>query len=134
KTIDLKVRPIHHHLADRVRAHVFLCMLAYYVEWHMRRALAPILFDDDDKAAAEAARKSVVQSAQRSPKAQAKAKTKRTDEDLPVHSFRTLLQDLSTLVKDRIRPKLAGASEFDKLTTPTPLQQKALDLLGVRLV
>jgi transposase len=133
KTIDLKVRPIHHHLADRVRAHVFLCMLAYYVEWHMRQALAPILFDDDDKAAAEAARQSVVQSAQRSAKAQAKAGTKRTDEGLPVHSFRTLLQDLSTLVKDRIRPKVAGALEFDKLTTPTPLQQKALDLLGVRL-
>jgi transposase len=133
KTIDLKVRPIHHHLADRVRAHVFLCMLAYYVEWHMRQALAPILFDDDDKAAAEAARQSVVQSAQRSAKAHAKAHTKRTDEGLPVHSFRTLLQDLSTLVKDRIRPKLAGAPEFDKLTTPTPLQQKALDLLGVRL-
>jgi transposase len=134
KSIDLKVRPIHHHLADRVRAHVFLCMLAYYVEWHMRQALAPILFDEDDKATAEAARKSVVQAAQRSPKAQAKAQRKRTDEGLPVHSFRTLLQDLSTIVKDRIRPNLPDAPEFEKVTTPTPLQQKALDLLGVRLV
>jgi transposase len=134
KSIDLKVRPIHHHLADRVRAHVFLCMLAYYVEWHMRQALAPVLFDEDDRAAAEAARKSVVQPAQRSPKAKAKAQRKRTDEGLPVHSFRTLLQDLSTIAKDRIRPKLPDAPEFEKVTTPTPLQQKALDLLGVRLV
>jgi hypothetical protein len=134
KSIDLKVRPIHHHLADRVRAHVFLCMLAYYVEWHMRQALAPILFDEDDKAAAEAARKSVVQAAPRSRRTQAKAQTKRTHEGLPVHSFRTLLQDLATIVKARIRPKLPDAPEFEKVTTPTPLQQKALDLLRVRLV
>jgi transposase len=133
KSIDLKVRPIHHRLADRVRAHVFLCMLAYYVEWHMRQALAPILFDDDDKASAEDSRESAVHPAQRSRKAQQKAATQRTQDGLPVHSFRTLLQDLSTLVKDQIRPRLPGAPEFDKITTPTPLQQKALDLLGVHL-
>ena len=68
--MDLKIRPVHHHLEDRVRTHVFLCMLAYYVEWHMRRALAPILFDDDDPQAAEAARQSIVSPAERSPKAE----------------------------------------------------------------
>ena len=133
KTVDLKVRPIHHRTADRVRAHVFLCMLAYYVEWHMRRVLAPLLFDDDDPAAGEAARHSVVAPAQRSPRAKAKALTKRTDEGEPVHSFPSLLRHLRTIVKDRIRLKSDAAIEFDKITTPTPLQQRALDLLGVPL-
>ena len=90
KSVDLKVRPLHHHRADRVRAHVLLCMLAYYVEWHMRRALAPLLFDDHDPAAAEQQRTSVVAPARRSPAALAKAGRKRTEDDLPVHSFRTL--------------------------------------------
>jgi hypothetical protein len=133
KTVDLKVRPIHHRKADRVRAHVFLCMLAYYVEWHMRRALAPMLFDDDDPAAGEAERRSVVAPAQRSPRAKAKALTKRTQEGEPVHSFQSLLRHLRTIVKDRMRLKSAAAIEFDKITTPTPLQQRALDLLGVSL-
>ncbi len=133
KSVDLKVRPIHHRLADRVRAHVFLCMLAYYVEWNMRQALAPILFDDDDKAAAEVRRDSVVQPAQRSVKALKKVRTKRTEDDLPVHSFQTLLQDLATLVIDRVQPKPLPLPAFDKFTTPTPLQQRALDLLGVTL-
>lgn len=133
KTVDLKVRPIHHRKADRVRAHVFLCMLAYYVEWHMRRALAPILFDDDDKATGEALRRSVVAPAQRSPRAKAKALTKRTEEGEPVHSFQSLLRHLRTLVKDRMRLKSDAAIEFDKLTTPTPLQQRAFDLLGISL-
>ncbi len=126
KSVDLEVRPIHHRLPDRVRAHVFLCMLAYYLEWHMRQALAPILFDDHDKAAAEARRKSVVQPAKRSLEALKKAQTKRTEDDLPVHSFQTLLQDLATLVLDRVQPKPAGLPAFDKLTTPTPLQRRAL--------
>ena len=133
KTVDLKVRPIHHRKADRVRAHVFLCMLAYYVEWHMRRALAPILFDDDDKATGEALRRSVVAPAQRSARAKAKALTKRTEEGEPVHSFQTLLRHLRTIVKDRMRLKSDPAIEFDKLTTPTPLQQRAFDLLGISL-
>ena len=133
KTVDLKVRPIHHRKADRVRAHVFLCMLAYYVEWHMRRAVAPLLFDDDDPAAAEAERRSVVAPAQRSPRAKAKALTKRTDDGGPVHSFHSLLRHLRTIVKDRMRLKSDAAIEFDKTTTPTPLQQRALDLLGVSL-
>lgn len=131
KTVDLKVRPIHHRLADRVRAHVFLCLLAYYVEWHMRQALAPMLFDDDDKPSAHSQRQSVVKPAQRSSKAQVKAATKRTEDNLPVHSFQTLLQDLATIVKDCIQPAVPGATSFDKITSPSPLQQRAFDLLGI---
>jgi len=131
KTVDLKVRPIHHRLAERVRAHVLLCMLAYYVEWHMRRALAPLLFDDEDKPAAAALRSSVVAPAQRSPKAERKAHTKRTDDDVPVHSFQTLLDDLATVAKNRVRPQIAIAAAFDLITTPTALQQRAFDLLQV---
>ena len=86
KTVDLKVRPIYHRSADRVRAHVFLCMLAYYVEWHMRK-LASVLFDDHDRAAGEQLRESVVQPAERSPAAHWKAASKRTDDDVPVRSF-----------------------------------------------
>lgn len=134
KSVDLKVRPIHHRLADRVRSHVFLCMLAYYVEWHMRQRLAPILFDDEDKEIAESLRKNVVAPARRSPKAKRKAASKRTEQDdLPVHSFQTLLADLATIVKNRIQPLIPGSPSFDKLTTPSHLQQKALDLLGVKL-
>ena len=133
KTVDLKIRPIHHHLAKRVKAHVFLCMLAYYVEWHMRQALAPMLFDDHDPAAGQAARDSEVAPAQRSPAAQHKANTKHTEDGLPVHSFQTLLADLATISRDRIQPRLAGAATFDKVTRPTPVQQRAFDLLGVRL-
>jgi len=131
KTVDLKIRPINHRLAERVRAHVLLCMLAYYVEWHMRRALAPILFDDDDKAGAEALRSSVVAPAQRSPRAQLKASTKRTEDGLPVSSFQDLLRDLATLAKNEVQPKQANLKAFDKITPPTPLQQKAFTLLGV---
>jgi len=132
KTVDLYVRPIGHRLAARVRAHVFLCMLAYYVEWHMRQALAPLLFDDDDKAAGEARRSSVVAPAQRSPTAQRKARTQQPDEGMPVHSFQTLLQDLATMAKNRIRFG-ASALETTMFTTPTLLQQRALDLLQVSL-
>jgi transposase len=131
KTMDLKVRPIHHHLAQRVRAHVLICMLAYYVEWHMRRALAPLLFEDHDKPTAHRLRRSVVAPAQRSPKALRKARTKRTDEGSPVHSFHTLLADLASVVKSRIKPKGLELDPFEKITNPTPLQQKAFDLLGV---
>ena len=134
KTVDLKVRPIHHHKADRVRAHVFLCTLAYYVEWHMRQALAPILFDDDDPEGARAARASVVAPAQRSPRALRKAQTKRTSDNMPVHSFQSLLQDLATIAKNRIRPCAPEAPEFDIITRPTPLQRRALDLLNLRLL
>ena len=93
KTVDLHVRPIHHREPDRVRAHIFLCMLAYHVEWHMRQDLAPLLFDDDDRAAAQQLRSSVVAPAQRSTAAQQKVHRRRTPDDLPVHSFQTLLHD-----------------------------------------
>jgi transposase len=128
KSVDLKVRPIHHHLAERVRAHVFLCTLAYYVEWHMREALAPLLFDDDDPVAAEAERDSIVAPASRSPKAQRKAQRKRTDEGLPVHSFQTLLKDLATITKNQMK---MGEQSFEMIPTPTPLQQRAFELLEV---
>lgn len=131
KTVDLKLRPIYHHLAGRVRAHVFICMLAYYVEWHMRRALAPMLFDDHDTATAARARTSPVAKARRSAAAERKARTKLTAERDPVHSFHTLLDDLATVVKNRMQPKDAAMASFEKITTPTPLQQRAFDLLGV---
>jgi transposase len=133
KSIDLKVRPIHHRLERRVRAHVFLCMLAYYVEWHMRAALAPILFDDDDPQSAQAQRTSIVAPAKRSASAETKAKRKRTKDDFPVHSFRTLLKDLATICKNRIQPRLPDAPAFEKITIPTPLQQRAFQLLRVKL-
>ena len=129
KTVDLKLRPIYHHKENRVRAHVLLCMLAYYLEWHMRQALAPILFDDDDKAHAE--RTSPVAPAVRSARAQRKAERKRTDEGATVHSFQSLLADLATLTKNRIQPRIKNAESFDQTTLPTNLQRRALDLLGV---
>ena len=133
KTVELNLRPIHHRLPDRVRAHVFLCMLGYYVEWHMRKALAPLLFDEEDDEGARAMRQSVVAPAQRSAKALRKARTKRTEEGLPVHSFTTLLRDLATIVKNRFEPTRADFSPFEKITRPTPLQQRAFDLLGIRI-
>jgi transposase len=131
KTVDLHVRPIYHQLPERVRAHVFLCMLAYYIEWHMRRKLAPLLFDDEEPQKGEARRSSVVAPAQRSPGAQRKASALRTVEDLPVQSFATLLENLATLTRNRVQLKISASSPFDKLARPTSLQQKALSLLGV---
>ncbi len=128
KSVDLKVRPIHHRTENRVRAHVLLCMLAYYVEWHMRRTLAPMLFDDADPAAGEALRSSIVAPAQRSPQAKQKARTKRTADDMPVHSFHTLLEDLRTIALNTVT---MGEHTFECSTAPTPLQQKAFDLLKV---
>jgi transposase len=130
KTVDLHVRPIYHWLEDRVRAHVFLCMLAYYVEWHMRARLAPMLYDDDDKAAAEALRESPVAKAQRSPAALAKTATGRAADGAPVHSFQTLLADLATLARNTVLTPSAPDRPFTILTRPTPIQQKAFDLLG----
>ena len=129
KSVDLKVRPVHHRLAGRVRAHVLLCTLAYYVEWHMRRRLAPILFDDqrntDD-------RESPVQPAQRSDDAKRKANSGRTDDRLPVHSFQTLLDDLATLTRNRVKTPAGEAATANVLPRPTPLQERAFRLLGVR--
>ena len=133
KTVDLKVRPIRHRLSTRVRAHVFLCMLAYYVEWHMRQALAPLLFDDTERDTAAAMRKSVVAPAQRSPQALRKIRTKRTADGYPVQSFRSMLQVLASLVKNRHQHTSSQFPAFDKITRPNPLQQRALDLLRVHL-
>jgi len=133
KTVDLKVRPIFHRLEKRVRAHIFLCTLAYYVEWEMRRLLAPVLFHDEDHALAEQQRTSVVAPAERSETAKKKAASKRTADGVPVHSFRTLLADLATITKNQIQPHLPDAPTFVKVTLPTPTQKKALDLLGVSL-
>jgi transposase len=130
KGVDLKIRPIHHRLEDRVRAHVLLCMLAYYVEWHMRDRLAPLLFEDSQPAAGDAMRKSVVAPSQRSPQAEDKARRKRTDNGLPVHSFQTLLKDLQTIARNTIRMQ---STSFDMITTPTSSQQHVLTLLGVSL-
>src|SRR3954469_10661191 len=133
QSLDLQVRPIRHWLPERVRAHVFLCMLAYYLEWHMRQRLAPMLFDDTDKDEAEARRSSVVAPAQRSKVAVRKQTTGVTPDGLPVHSFRTLLADRATLARNTIITALAPENRFTLLTRPTPIQHKALQLLGVAL-
>lgn len=131
KTVDLQIRPVYHWLADRVRAHVFLCMLAYYLEWHMRLHLAPMLFDDADRRAAEALRESVVAQAQPSPAAIAKQTTGLTPDGLPVHSFRSLLADLATQARNTIITAITPDYHLTVVTRPTPLQQKAFNLLGV---
>jgi len=128
---DLDIRPIRHHTKDRVRAHVFLRMLSYYISWHLQARLAPILFTDDDKPAASAARPSPVAPAARSPRARAKAATKHTPGDLPVHSFATLLTDLGTICLNTIAPADPALPGFRLVTTPTTLQRQALELLGV---
>ena len=127
---ELDVRPIRHRLADRVRAHMFLRMLSYYLSWHMKQALAPILFQDNDKPAAAAKRPDPVAPAQRSDEALAKAARKRTEDDHPVHSFTSLLTDLATICANHIQPT-DDLPAFTKITTPTPLQRRALELLGV---
>jgi DDE family transposase len=133
KTVDLHVRPVYHRLADRVRAHVFLCMLAYYLEWHMRQRMAPMLFDDIDKEAAAAMRSSVVATARRSPAAVAKQTTRLTADGLPVHCFHSLLADLATLVRNTVITAITPNYPLTVLTRPTPIQQKAFALLGLPL-
>jgi len=133
KTIDLEVRPIHHRRADRVRAHVLLCMLAYYLEWHMRAALRPILFDDHDKAAAQAARRSIVAKAERSDTADRKAATKRTHDGLPVHSFRSLLADLATVTRNTMAMAQSRDATFVLYPNLTAVQDRAFQLLGANV-
>ena len=127
---DLLIRPIRHRLEERVRAHVLIRMLAYYVIWHMQQRLAPMLFKDDDPAAAKAARPSPVAPAQRSPSALAKAATKVTADGGPVHSLRTLLDDLATIAANRIQP-VGDLPAFTQITTPAPVQRRALELLSI---
>jgi len=130
KTVDLRVRPIHHRDADRVRAHIFICMLAYYVEWHMRAALKPLLFDEDDHEAARAQRPDVVSPKKPSPSAKAKAANKTTPDGTPVHSFQTLLKDLGTLCRNTIQPNIEGAKTWTQDTEPTPQQRMIFDHLN----
>jgi hypothetical protein len=130
KSVDLNVRPIYHRAPDRVRAHVFLAMLSYYVEWHMRQAWAPVLFDDEQRGDS---RVSPVAPARRSPEARAKARRQRTADNWPVQSFQDWLKDLATIASNRIEPRLQSLPAFDMTTRPTPSQQYALDLLRVRL-
>jgi hypothetical protein len=129
---DLDIRPIRHRTENRVRAHVFLRMISYYITWHMQARLAPMLFRDDDKPAAQAARQSPVAPATRSPRALKKAATKRTPglDDLPVHSFETLLRDLATICLNQIQPADPALPGFRLVTTPTPPQRQAFQLLG----
>jgi hypothetical protein len=128
KSIDLDIRPVHHRLAGRVRAHVFLCMLADYVQWHMRRKLAPLLFEDHDRPAA-ASRASPVARARPPPaprRAPARPRTAR-----PLHSFRTLLADLATLTRNTVR--FTDNLPMTMLSRPTPLQQRVFDRLSVAI-
>lgn len=127
KSVDLQVRPVHHRLADRVRAHIFICMLAYYVRWHLERAWAPLLFKDEAKPLAA----DVVAPARRSAAALVKAHTQRLSDGSPVHSFHSLLAHLATLTKNTVRVPNSSAT-FDKLANPTPLQERALQLLSLR--
>jgi hypothetical protein len=131
KTVDLHVRPIFHYSAQRVRAHVFLCMLAYYVEWHMRERLKPMLFDDEYLQEASDSRVSPVLKAVRSAHAKAKDASKTADDGMPLHSFRTLLQDLATLAYNVTHTSLNPQAKIVLTTRPTPLQHKAFALLGL---
>jgi transposase len=131
KSVDLNIRPIHHRLADRVRAHVLICLLAYYVEWHMRRALAPVLFDDQHPGQRTGG--SPVAPAQRSLSARRKAQSKRNSEGLPVESFQDWVKDLATITQNHVQPRTKTLPPFQVITRPTAAQQRALELLGVSL-
>ena len=133
KSVDLEVRPIHHRRAERVRAHLLLCMLSYYLEWHMREALKPILFDDHDKPAAEASRASIVAKAQRSSAAKHKSASKRTADGTPVHSFRSLLEDLATVTRNTMAMAQTPDATFVLYPNLTRAQQRAFQLLNVPL-
>jgi hypothetical protein len=131
KTIDLHVRPIFHWSEARVRAHVFLCMLAYYVEWHLRQALKPMLHDDEELEEQREHRANPLAPTPRSERAKAKAAHHRTEDDLPVHSLRTLLLDLATVTLNVTSTVINPQAKINVSTRPTPLQAKAFVLLGV---
>ena len=131
KSLHLRLRPLFVYSEAHVRAHVFLCMLAYYLTWHLRRRLAPLLFEDDDPDAARAQRCSPLAPARPSPAAQAKTRSRKTSDGFPLHSFPTLLADLATVNLNEVTLTHKLTSRFQVVTTPTPLQQKAFDLLQV---
>jgi transposase len=132
KTVDLRVRPVFHWTENRVRAHIFICMLAYYVEWHMQRAWAPLLFTDEEVDAVNA-RRSPVKPAIRSAAGRWKDSTKTALDGLPVHSFRTLLADLESVARNRMCSTTSKGEAFNLLTQPTARQAEAFRLLGVRV-
>ena len=134
KTVDLQLRPIYHWKDDRIRSHVFLCMLAYYVEWHLRGLLSELLFDDHEREKAEATRKSIVSPAPRSEAAKRKEQKRQTADGFPVQSFQCLLKDLATLCKNRVRWSSSSDVEFERVTLPTELQRRVFELLGLGLV
>ena len=129
KLSDLEIRPVYHWNSDRVRAHVFLCMLSYYVEWHMRRSLAPILFEEHDRDGKRAANPDPVAKAHGSAAKQRKVASRVTDDGFPLHSYQTLLADLATLTLNIVTTPTGGT--FTMLSVPTPLQTKAFELLGL---
>ena len=131
KTIDLNVRPVFHYSESRVRAHVLLCMLAYYVQWHMRQRLKPMLFDDEQLDVASASRASAVAKAVRSEHANHKDANKTADDGLPLHSFRTLLKDLGTLAYNVTHTNVSPNTKIVVTTRPTPVQTKAFALLAL---
>ena len=133
KTVDLNVRPIFHRTADRVRAHVLLCMLAYYVEWQLKETLAPLLFKDEHPELAAEKRDCVADQARRSDQALDKIATKKTADGHGAHSLRTLLSDLATVTRNVVQFKVKDSLPVVRFTTPTSLQAKAFELLGVRL-
>ena len=132
KTTMLQLRPVYHWRDDRIRAHVFLCMLAYYVEWHLRRDLRPLLFHDEEREEAEQQRGSIVRPAPRSEAAVRKERARCTEDGLPVQSLRCLLRDLATICRNTVRWRSSSAT-FERVTLPTDSQRRALELLGVSL-
>jgi hypothetical protein len=131
KGLEIRVRPIRHRNEVRVRAHVFICMLTYYVEWHMRKALAPLLFDDEE-VEEQRKKRDPVAPARQSASAKRKKTSRRTPDGLPVHSFETLMKELGTRCRHRCRIKSdPSCPTFRQLTEPTPLQVRALQLLGL---
>ena len=130
KTMDLKVRPIHHHLENRVRAHIFLCMLAYYVEWHMRQVWRELMFCDEDQAAKLT--RDPVAPAKRSDAALKKVQTHTLEDGTPTHSFQTLMTELQGIVRNTCRTlgNAADTRTFDILTTPNSKQKRALELIA----
>ncbi len=131
KTVDLEIRPIYHRMTDRVKSHVFLCMLAYYVEWQMKQKLAPLLFAEEDREGASAERKDIVSPSVASKTTQKKAALHKTEEGLPIQTFRGLIEDLGTLVKNVMQAGEDTAARFSMLTQCTSFQKKAFELLGV---
>lgn len=133
KGVDVRVRPIYHRTADHVRAHIFLCMLAFYVDWHMRQALAPLLFHDEELDELRKTRDPVAP-AEASASAKEKKRQRQTSGGLPIHSFDTLLVALSTRCRNRCHSKAdPNKKDFTLITEPNPLQRRAFELLGLKL-